>query len=119
MAAEWWRPRAFAQSESGIRIVLPAGRTISNLPHPIFDARHRRVTVYWGGSDVRLQTLTAGLYRYQVQFRQVNHPWQRWTTTTGTWKAITLVRGAHYEFRIHALDRRGNWSPWQTIGITG
>jgi len=85
----------------------------------VVDARHRRVTVYWGGSDVRLQTLTAGLYRYQVQFRQVNHPWQRWTTTTGHKKAITLVRGAHYEFRIHAVDSRGNWSPLQTIGITG
>jgi hypothetical protein len=35
------------------------------------------VTIYWGGADVRLQTLTAGLYRFQVQFRQVNHPWQR------------------------------------------
>jgi uncharacterized protein YkwD len=85
----------------------------------VVDARHRRVTVYWGGGDVRLQTLTAGLFRFQVQFHQVNHPWQRWTTTTGHRKAITLVRGAHYEFRIHALDARGNWSPWQTIGITG
>jgi uncharacterized protein YkwD len=85
----------------------------------VVDARHRRVTIYWGGADVRLQTLTAGLYRFQVQFRQVNHPWQRWTTTTGHKKSITLVRGARYEFRIHAVDARGNWSPLQTIGVTG
>jgi uncharacterized protein YkwD len=85
----------------------------------VIDARYRRVTIHWGGADVRLQTLTAGLYRFQVQFRQVNHPWQRWTTTTGTKKAITLVRGVKYEFRIHAVDRAGNWTPFQTIGVTG
>jgi uncharacterized protein YkwD len=83
----------------------------------VVDARHRRVTIHWTGGDVRLQTLTAGMYRYQVQFRQVNHPWQRWTTTTGHKKAITLVRGAHYEFRLHAVDRRGNWTAWRTIAI--
>jgi hypothetical protein len=83
----------------------------------VLDARHRRVTIRWTGADVRLQTLTAGMHRFQVQFRQVNHPWQRWTTTIGHRKSITLVRGADYEFRIHALDRAGNWTPWRIIRV--
>lgn len=83
----------------------------------VVDSRHKRVTVRWTGGDVRLQTLTAGMYRYQLQYRQLGHPWRLWTTTTYYRKSITLVRGAHYEFRIHAVDRAGNWSPWRTIAV--
>ena len=83
----------------------------------VVDSRHKRFTIYWGGSDVRLQVLTAGLYRYQVHYRQVGHPWKLWTTTPYHKKSITLVRGVHYEFRIHALDRAGNWTGWQTIPV--
>ena len=81
------------------------------------DSHHKRVTVRWSGADTRLQVLTAGLHYFQVQWRAVGGSWHPWTSTTGTKKAITLVRGVRYEFRIRARDRVGNWNPWRVISV--
>jgi uncharacterized protein YkwD len=83
----------------------------------IVDSHHKRVTVRWSGADTRLQVLTAGLHYFQVQWRAVGGNWHAWTSTTGTKKGITLVRGARYEFRIRARDRVGNWNPWRVMSV--
>jgi uncharacterized protein YkwD len=81
------------------------------------DRHHKRVTVRWSGADTRLQVLTAGLHFFQVQWRAAGGSWHAWTSTTATKKSITLVRGVHYEFRIRARDRAGNWNPWRVISV--
>lgn len=83
----------------------------------IVDRHHKRVTIRWSGADTRLQVLTAGLKTFKVQWRRVGGPWHAWTTTTNRKKAITLVRGVRYEFRIRARDHAGNLSAWRVISV--
>jgi hypothetical protein len=68
----------------------------------------------WRGSDVRLQTHTAGLRDFAVQQRTDNGPWV--TVSTGTTStARTAVNRAHghwYGLRVRARDRAGNVGPW-------
>jgi hypothetical protein len=68
----------------------------------------------WRGSDVRLQTHTAGLRDFAVQQRTDNGSWV--TVSTGTTStARTAVNRAHghwYGLRVRARDRAGNVGPW-------
>ena len=68
----------------------------------------------WGGYDPRLQTHTAGLRDFDVQYRVDAGSWRMLRdNTTGT--SILLrdrVRGHYYAIRVRATDRRGNVGRW-------
>jgi uncharacterized protein YkwD len=68
----------------------------------------------WNGYDPALQTHTAGLRDYDVQYRIGYGAWQTIYDNT-TAKSLVLrdrVHGQSYAIRVRATDRRGNVSPW-------
>lgn len=68
----------------------------------------------WTGSDPLLQTHTAGLMDYNVQYRVDSGPWKQIRTATRTTSIALLSRlhGHYYSIRIQARDRLGNLSAW-------
>lgn len=68
----------------------------------------------WTGKDPRLQTHTAGLRSFDVQYRVDNGAWRTIRDNTdGT--SITIknrARGHWYSIRVQSADRRGNLSVW-------
>jgi uncharacterized protein YkwD len=82
------------------------------------DSTHVRVTVRWGGADVRLQVLTSGLRYFQLQWRRGAGPWHAWMTTTATRHSVTWTRGSVHTARIRARDHAGNWGAWSSVRIT-
>lgn len=68
----------------------------------------------WSGADRRLQTRTAGLRDFDVQYRVDGGTW-RTLRNDSTSTALTLRdrgRGRTYSLRIRATDRRGNVGAW-------
>lgn len=74
------------------------------------------VTYRWLGVDRRLQTHTAGIATYSVQYRVDSGTWKQIrTNTTATWLTLTGRPHRHYySFRVLTKDRRGNLSRWST-----
>jgi hypothetical protein len=70
----------------------------------------------WSGYDPRLQTHTAGLRSFDVQYRVDAGAWRtiRDNTTSQALYLYSRPHGHWYGFRIQAADRRGNLSPWTT-----
>ena len=70
----------------------------------------------WTGYDPRLQTHTAGLRDYDVQYRIKYGPWVLLRNNT-TQTSLTLPDrspGRTYSIRVRATDRRGNMGVWST-----
>jgi uncharacterized protein YkwD len=72
------------------------------------------VTWTWRGADTALQTHTAGLRDFDVQYRV---DWGSWRlvrdNTTATWLKLYNRPGGHsYALRVRATDRAGNVGPW-------
>ena len=68
----------------------------------------------WTGSDIRLQTHTAGLRDFDVQYRIGSGSWRTIRDNT-TSKSLTLrdrPHGRYYAIRVRATDRRGNVGAW-------
>ena len=68
----------------------------------------------WTGADPRLQTRTAGLRSFDVQYRVGTGAWRTIRNDT-TARSLTLYNRAHghwYSFRVQSADRRGNLSKW-------
>lgn len=72
------------------------------------------VSFRWRGYDPRLQTHTAGLRSFDVQYRRDNGAWTtiRNDTTTTSLLLTGRARGHWYSFRVQAADQRGNLSAW-------
>jgi uncharacterized protein YkwD len=72
------------------------------------------ISFAWSGSDPRLQTRTAGLRSFDVQYRVDDGTWRtiRNDTTTRSLTLGSRQSGHWYSFRVQAADRRGNLSPW-------
>ena len=69
----------------------------------------RKARVSWSGADVRLQVLTAGLRSFTVERRIDGVLWKTvWASTTLKAATFTVNVGHRYEFRISAIDNRGN-----------
>ncbi len=71
----------------------------------------------WSGADPLLQTHTAGLRSFDVQYRVDWGPWHLLRNDT-TSRSLSLYNRAHrhyYSFRVQAADRRGNLSAWTPI----
>ena len=68
----------------------------------------------WTGADVRLQTHTAGLRDFDVQYRVGSGSWRmvRNNTTTTTLTVRDRTHGSWYGLRVRATDRRGNIGGW-------
>jgi uncharacterized protein YkwD len=72
------------------------------------------VTFAWSGYDPRLQTHTAGLRSFDLQYRIDAGPWRviRDNTTATSVSLPGRPHGHSYSFRVQAADRRGNLSRW-------
>ena len=72
------------------------------------------VVFRWAGGDPRLQTHTAGLRSYDVQFRRDDKAWRtiRDNTTATKVRKNDRAGGHWYLFRVQSQDRRGNLSAW-------
>lgn len=68
----------------------------------------------WNGYDPRLQTHTAGLRDFDVQYRVGSGTWRtiRDNTTSTSILLRDRVRGHYYAIRVRATDRRGNVGKW-------
>ena len=68
----------------------------------------------WSGYDPRLQTHTAGLRDYDVQYRVGSGDWRTIRDNTDS-TSLTLrdrPHGRYYGIRVRATDRRGNVGAW-------
>jgi len=76
----------------------------------------RTVTFTWSGRDGRLQTHTAGLLDFEVQYRVDGGPWKTIRAHTTTTKLTLTNRpvGHTYSVRVRDRDRRNNLSAWST-----
>jgi uncharacterized protein YkwD len=69
----------------------------------------RKARITWTGADVRLQVLTAGLRSFIVERRIDGVAWKTiWSSTSLTAATFTVNLGHRYEFRVTAVDNRGN-----------
>jgi hypothetical protein len=68
----------------------------------------------WAGHDPILQTRTAGLRSFDLQYRVDRGLWRtiRGNTTTMAIRLASRARGHTYGFRVRSRDRRGNLSAW-------
>ena len=68
----------------------------------------------WTGADVALQTHTAGLRDFDLQYRVDSGRWMTLRTGTASTSVILAGRvpGRSYALRIRATDRRGNIGMW-------
>jgi uncharacterized protein YkwD len=77
---------------------------------------HVGATVYfrWTGHDPKLQTHTAGIDSFDVQYRVDGDDWRtiRNDTSARLLKLYDRRHGHWYRFRVRAKDGRGNLSPW-------
>jgi uncharacterized protein YkwD len=68
----------------------------------------------WAGADLQLQTHTAGLRDFDVQYRSGSSGWKT-LRNDSTSRSATLwnrTRGVTYAMRVRATDRRGNVGAW-------
>lgn len=72
------------------------------------------ISFSWWGRDVRLQTHTAGLRSFDVQYRVDYGSWHliRNDTTATSLRLYNRSHGHDYSFRVQSADRRGNLSRW-------
>jgi hypothetical protein len=68
----------------------------------------------WTGYDPQLQTHTAGLRDFDVQYRIGSGSWTtvRNDTTSRSMSLSNRTGGRYYGIRVRATDRRGNVGPW-------
>ena len=75
-------------------------------------------TVYWSwtGADTRLQTHTAGLKNFDVEYRVDSGSWTviLWGTTAKSLTLTSRPSGHYYGLRVRARDNRGYLSGWTT-----
>jgi uncharacterized protein YkwD len=74
------------------------------------------VTWWWRGWDPPLQTHTAGIWDYDVQYRVDSGAWstiRNDSTSTGL-RLYSRPHGHTYGLRVRTRDRRGTVSPWST-----
>jgi uncharacterized protein YkwD len=72
------------------------------------------ITWTWSGADLRLQTHTAGLRDFDVQYRVGYGSWHT-VLNDSTRTSLTLwnkTHGTTYGVRVRATDRRGNIGAW-------
>ena len=70
----------------------------------------------WSGYDPRLQTHTAGLAHFDVQYRINYGTWVllRNNTTQTSLSLANRSHGRSYSIRVRATDRRGNVGAWSS-----
>jgi uncharacterized protein YkwD len=71
----------------------------------------------WTGRDAQLQTHTAGLRDYDVEYRVDRGSWRILMSHTTSTQLILKNRlaGHVYSVRVRDRDRRNNLSPWSSI----
>ena len=68
----------------------------------------------WTGADTKLQTHTAGLKNFDVQYRVGTGTWStiRWGTTARSLTLYSRAHGHYYGLRVRARDNLGYVSGW-------
>ena len=71
--------------------------------------------LWWAATDP-----TSPIVGYQVQRSRDGGAWTGTIDRTGAQKEVVLALafGSSYRFRVRALDRAGNWSPWAETSTT-
>lgn len=72
----------------------------------------RAVTIRWWGHDRRLQKYTSGLRGFVVQ-QKTAHGWKTLRRLTKTRELTLNLNKGTYQFRVKAVDRRGNRGIWR------
>jgi uncharacterized protein YkwD len=73
----------------------------------------RRARISWTGADIRLQVLTAGFHYFTVERSVDGGAFTRiWSATTLSAGTFTVALGHRTEFRISAVDKKGNRGTW-------
>jgi uncharacterized protein YkwD len=84
----------------------------------VTSASRSGTTVSWtfNGYDPRLQTHTAGLRDYDVQYRVGTGTWSlyRDNTSSTTFSLANRPHGRYYSIRVRATERRGNVGAWSS-----
>jgi uncharacterized protein YkwD len=83
----------------------------------ILSSTRTRITFRWTGADVRLQVLTSGLRKFEIQRRRVGGTWVSYASTTATSLTTSWTRGRTYEFRVRGVDRAGNRGSWKSVTV--
>jgi uncharacterized protein YkwD len=79
---------------------------------------NRHAKIAWSGADVRLQVLTAGFRSFTVQKRIDGGAWTTvWSSTTLKAATFTVYLKHRYEYRVSAVDNRGNRGSWVTTVV--
>lgn len=76
-----------------------------------------RVTLTWGGSDIRMQVLTSGFRYFEIARRYDGGAWASYGTTTATSAVREWTKGHTWEFRVRGRDKAGNWGNWQAVVV--
>jgi uncharacterized protein YkwD len=71
----------------------------------------------WSGYDPILQTHTAGLRNFDVEYKVDSGTWRiiRSGTTSTSIKLYSRARGHYYAVRVRARDRNGNLGAWSSL----
>lgn len=106
-----------ANASTWSAVFLTESRDVSKPWSKMSSASRSGTTVSWSwrGGDTKLQTHTAGLRNFDVQYRVGSGDWRTIRNDT-TATSITLKdrsRGTH-SVRVRATDRRGNVGAWTT-----
>ena len=79
----------------------------------------RDVTIRWWGHDRALQRHTSGLKGFIVQKKKVDGTWRTLRYLTKTRSLTMQLKEGTHKFRVRAVDKRGNKSPWKkTLRVT-
>src|SRR4029079_4009079 len=110
----------------GVLLDLPV-RVVNDVPtaNVPFAAVQVGATMGLGAANVRVVWRsathpTSPIVGYQVQRGGDGGAWTATIERTGTQNEAveSLAFGSGYRFRLRALDRAGNWSPWVTTPTT-
>jgi uncharacterized protein YkwD len=90
---------------------------ITSVTKAPLSATRSKVTLRWGGSDIRMQVLTSGFRYFEIARRYDGGAWVSYGTTTATSVVREWTKGHTWEFRVRARDKAGNWGSWRSVTV--
>jgi uncharacterized protein YkwD len=105
-----------ANSSTWVAVFLTDSRDVTNPWSKMSSSSRSGTTVSWSwtGADTKLQTRTAGLKNFDVQYRVDSGIWTtlRSGTTAKSLSLSSRVRGHYYGVRVRSRDNLGRLSAW-------
>lgn len=94
-----------------------ARATITSVSKANVSSKTAKVRIRWTGADTKLQILTSGLGHFQTSRRMDAGAWSAPASTTGTSTTRSWARGHVFEFRVRAIDKKGNAGSWKVVTV--